>query len=100
MHKSTLNILETEAVKQNDNLMDSLNKRLAKLDKSMKTFRSYQQVILPLKQGKMSIAIPEMLRNPLFFRFVRLEILRRLNNQRSKLKAKLGNSNQFSAGTN
>ena len=53
----------------------------------------------PLKQGRMSAAIKEILRNPLFFRFVRLEILRRITNRLSKLRAKLFISSHVGANS-
>lgn len=99
MHWAALTILETEAVKNNPKLMNSLANRLEKLDKSIKTFISYKRVMSPLKQGRMSAAITEILRNPLFFRFVRLEILRRITNRLSKLRAKLFISSHVGANS-
>lgn len=89
MHKATFDILQNELINNNPQVKYSLSKRLAKLDKSIKTNLSYNRVIRPLKQGKLSTALTQMVHNPLFFRFVGLELLRRLKLQWHNLRSKL-----------
>ncbi|HCF30376.1 MAG TPA: hypothetical protein DEV81_24975 [Cyanobacteria bacterium UBA11049] len=97
MYISTANILQEEAIENNQKLIDALKHRQKKLDRGIKTLCSYRRVTIPLKQGKLSTAITEMLRNPLFFRYARLEILRRLNHLGFSLKDKFSNREKVSS---
>lgn len=97
MHKSSLNILQKE-LNNNYKLSLSLSKRLAKLEKSIKIGLSYNRVIIPLKKGKLTTAITEMIRNPLCFVFYSSEISRKLNYRFSYLLSKL--STQTSSKSN
>ena len=97
MYETSYKILQEEAIEKNQKLINALKTRIAKLDRGIKTFQSYKRVTTPLKQGKLSTAITEMLRNPLFFRFVGLEILKRLNQVVVDLKYKFGVRQKFSS---
>lgn len=96
MHKSTFDVLQKELTKNNPKVINSLSKRLSKLDWSIKTNLSYNRVIRPLKQGKLATALNEMIYNPLFFKFVGLELLRRLKLQWHNLRARLSIQNFIS----
>lgn len=89
LYLSTVKTLEIPLINQHTNVKYSLYNRLLKLDKSIKTSRSYNQVMRPLKQGNLSIALAQMIHNPLFFRFVLLEILRRIKLQWNHLSSRL-----------
>ena len=88
MHDSALPLLQKELVKNTPKLTQSLKKRLSKLDISINTSLSGIRVVKPLKQGKLLIAFTEVLRNPLFFRYVAFEIPRRIEKHYSNLKFK------------
>jgi len=79
MHQSSVELLKKELVQNNLKVIRSLSKRTANFERSLKMGQSYNRVIVPLKQGNFSIAIFEMVRNPLCFKFYSWQTLRKIS---------------------
>lgn len=61
--RTLLDFLQQDSVKTNQQLVCSLSKNLVIFEKN----RAYYSVVEPLRQGKLLIALTEMIHNPYFF---------------------------------